>query len=64
VIPVVILWLLVPAIWSGALVPVLLVSLLLSHYFKKKIGGYTGDCLGAVQQVSELTFYLAVIALP
>ena len=63
VIPVVILWLLVPASWLGALVSVLVVSLLLSHYFKKKIGGYTGDCLGAVQQVSELTFYLSVVAL-
>lgn len=27
-------------------------------YFKKWIGGYTGDCLGAIQQVTELTVYL------
>lgn len=27
-----------------------------------RIGGYTGDCLGAVQQLSELAFYLAVLA--
>ena len=26
--------------------------------FEKKLGGYTGDCLGAVQQVSEVSFLL------
>ena len=30
--------------------------------FQRKLGGYTGDCLGAVQQVSELGFYLGVVA--
>lgn len=30
-------------------------------YFKKHIGGYTGDCLGAVQQVSEVLFYLGTM---
>ncbi|MCQ9635460.1 adenosylcobinamide-GDP ribazoletransferase [Chryseobacterium sp. WG23] len=30
-------------------------------YFKKHIGGYTGDCLGSVQQVSEVLFYLGTI---
>lgn len=44
-----------------AIVPVVLIAYRLARYFKKWIGGYTGDCLGAIQQVSELTFYLAVI---
>jgi adenosylcobinamide-GDP ribazoletransferase len=35
----------------------------LSVYFKKWIGGYTGDCLGATQQVSEIVFYLSVIGI-
>ncbi|MEM7182935.1 MAG: adenosylcobinamide-GDP ribazoletransferase [Spirochaetota bacterium] len=35
----------------------------LAEYFKKHIGGYTGDCLGAVQQFSEVVFYLSVLAL-
>ncbi|MEN3363126.1 MAG: hypothetical protein V7606_400, partial [Burkholderiales bacterium] len=26
-------------------------------------GGYTGDCLGAVQQVTEVGFYLALSAM-
>lgn len=30
--------------------------------FERKIGGYTGDCLGATQQVSELGLYLGVLA--
>ncbi|WP_312512145.1 adenosylcobinamide-GDP ribazoletransferase [Chryseobacterium culicis] len=33
----------------------------LGWYFKKHIGGYTGDCLGAVQQVCEVLFYLGTI---
>ncbi|MGO8829118.1 MAG: adenosylcobinamide-GDP ribazoletransferase [Steroidobacteraceae bacterium] len=28
-------------------------------YFQRRIGGYTGDCLGAVQQLTELAFLLA-----
>ncbi len=29
---------------------------------KKRLGGYTGDCLGAMQQLTEIAFYLAVLA--
>ncbi len=35
----------------------------LARKFQKHLGGYTGDCLGAVQQVSETVFYLALLAL-
>jgi adenosylcobinamide-GDP ribazoletransferase len=31
-------------------------------YFKQRIGGYTGDCLGATQQLSELAFMLTALA--
>lgn len=41
----------------------LLTAFVLGQYFKKRIGGYTGDCLGAVQQVTEVSFYLAVLGL-
>lgn len=30
--------------------------------FERRLGGYTGDCLGAVQQTSELCFYLGALA--
>lgn len=33
-----------------------------ARYFHQRLGGYTGDCLGAVQQVTELAFYLGVLA--
>lgn len=44
-----------------AIIPVVFIAFNLAAYFKKWIGGYTGDCLGAIQQASELGFYLAVI---
>jgi adenosylcobinamide-GDP ribazoletransferase len=30
--------------------------------FERRLGGYTGDCLGAVQQLSELGLYLGLVA--
>ncbi|MGZ8227871.1 MAG: adenosylcobinamide-GDP ribazoletransferase [Methylococcaceae bacterium] len=54
---------LLPALCASAIVPVLLATGLLGHYFYRRIGGYTGDCLGASQQVAETIFYLSVSAL-
>jgi adenosylcobinamide-GDP ribazoletransferase len=34
----------------------------LARKFARRIGGYTGDCLGAVQQLAEAAIYLAVLA--
>ena len=39
------------------------VGILLKKYTEKKIGGFTGDVLGALQQFSELAFYLICVAL-
>lgn len=33
------------------------------RYLHKWIGGYTGDCLGAIQQVQEVVVYLSVLIL-
>lgn len=38
-------------------------KLYLAAYFKKHIGGYTGDCLGTIQQVCEVLFYLIILVL-
>lgn len=46
-----------------ATLPVVLAALALGAYFNRHIGGYTGDCLGACQQVSETVFYLSAGAL-
>jgi adenosylcobinamide-GDP ribazoletransferase len=32
------------------------------RYCQRRIGGYTGDCLGAAQQVAELLIYLVLVA--
>lgn len=39
----------------------LLGTFFLRRYFHKWIGGYTGDCLGATQQVTEILFYLNLL---
>lgn len=36
---------------------------LFGHYLNRKIGGYTGDVLGAVQQVSECILYLGLLVI-
>ena len=57
---------LLPLLWLPGrfwlfLLPVFLARWLLGRYFFRRIGGYTGDCLGAVQQLSEVVFYLSVV---
>jgi adenosylcobinamide-GDP ribazoletransferase len=64
------MWLSDPAGGGGASPQVLLSALALAMacaalagaYFKARLGGYTGDCLGAAQQLSELVFLLATLA--
>jgi len=34
----------------------------LAWRLQRRLGGYTGDCLGAVQQLSELAFYMGLLA--
>jgi adenosylcobinamide-GDP ribazoletransferase len=36
---------------------------LLVTWFKRQLGGYTGDCLGAAQQSSEIIIYLSLLLL-
>jgi adenosylcobinamide-GDP ribazoletransferase len=40
----------------------ILATLWLAAKFRRWLGGYTGDCLGATQQVSEIAFYLGLLA--
>lgn len=46
----------------GAVVAALIATLWLARMSRRRIGGYTGDCLGAVQQASEVAIYLCVLA--
>lgn len=58
-----------PLILFGWLFAVVYISLLIilyligKWYLHQKIGGFTGDTLGALQQLSELLFYLTFIAI-
>ncbi|MFZ6847173.1 adenosylcobinamide-GDP ribazoletransferase [Undibacterium sp. RuRC25W] len=57
-------------LWQPVVVERLLPALILmplsafwfARLFVRRIGGYTGDCLGAVQQLTEVVFYLGLLA--
>jgi adenosylcobinamide-GDP ribazoletransferase len=59
---------LIGARWLGvgaviaSLVAVGLVALLMARWLRRRLGGFTGDTLGATQQLGELAIYLALIA--
>jgi adenosylcobinamide-GDP ribazoletransferase len=51
--------------WNALLAAVAaaaLVTLWLARKFVARIGGFTGDCLGSVQQVAEVAIYLGLLA--
>lgn len=51
--------------WEAALAGLGLAALttfLAARHFVRRIGGYTGDCLGATQQGAELALYLGILA--
>ncbi|AUC15200.1 adenosylcobinamide-GDP ribazoletransferase [Tenacibaculum sp. SZ-18] len=46
-----------------SLIPLMLCYVYLARFFKKWIGGQTGDCAGALQQVAEVVFYLSLLVI-
>lgn len=44
-----------------AIIPVFITRFFMAKYFQKWIDGYTGDCLGATQQVCEVVYYLSIL---
>lgn len=50
--------------WSllAGIVAATIAALGFARFFVQRIGGFTGDCLGAVQQVCEVMIYLGVLA--
>ncbi|HRP95681.1 MAG TPA: adenosylcobinamide-GDP ribazoletransferase [Rhodocyclaceae bacterium] len=46
----------------AVVVTVTLVTAWAARIFVRRLGGYTGDCLGAAQQAGELACYVAIIA--
>ena len=59
---------LVPLVWLdtgggvAAAGVAMALRIVVAQYFYRRIGGYTGDCLGAVQQITEVGFYLGLLA--
>ncbi len=51
-----------PAAMLAAIIAAILAALWLGRLFVRRLGGYTGDCLGAVQQLAEALIYVAVLA--
>jgi adenosylcobinamide-GDP ribazoletransferase len=47
---------------GASLLAAALASIWFARLFQRRIGGYTGDCLGAVQQLAEVAIYLTVLA--
>jgi adenosylcobinamide-GDP ribazoletransferase len=45
-----------------ALLAALVMGIHCARWFRARLGGYTGDCLGAAQQLAELAAYLGVVA--
>jgi len=46
---------------AGGMLASVLATFWLAAKFRRWLGGYTGDCLGAVQQVAEVTFYIGCL---
>lgn len=51
-----------PAALLAAMLATAGAALWLARLFVRRLGGYTGDCLGAVQQLAEALAYVAVLA--
>lgn len=51
-----------PGVALAALIGGALASMAITRLYLRKLGGYTGDCLGATQQLAECGFYLGALA--
>ncbi len=49
--------------YFATFIPQLALLAVTNRWYKKWIGGYTGDCLGALQQLSEVLFYLCALVI-
>lgn len=47
--------------WLLAIPVALLVRLILAQWFRRRLGGYTGDCLGAAQQIIEVVTLMMIL---
>lgn len=50
-------------VWLWAVLICLGLRYAMKHWLMKRLGGFTGDCLGGVQQITELALYILLIGL-
>ena len=50
-------------IFIGVFIPIIFLIFYFKSYLKKWIGGYTGDCLGAIEQIAEGVILVSILAL-
>lgn len=46
---------------APAIIGAVAITALFARYLVVRLGGYTGDCLGAAQQLAEVSFYLGLL---
>ena len=63
IIPLIFLALKYPSLFIALPIGLCFTLFFLIRFFKKWLGGYTGDCLGATQQIVEIVIYLTVICI-
>jgi adenosylcobinamide-GDP ribazoletransferase len=49
--------------YALVVIPLFLVMIICKSYFKKWLGGYTGDCLGATEQIAEIICLLSFVTI-
>lgn len=54
-------WLLSWQLALQGVLAVVVVTVLMAAYTRRRVGGYTGDVLGATQQLAEVFFYLGLL---
>jgi len=62
--PLILLAVMSPALYIAVIFATLLaaaIAYLFARYSERRIGGYTGDVLGAIQQLSEVAFYIGIL---
>ena len=50
------------AVWTS--LTAITIAVITGLYYSRKIGGITGDCLGATNQLTEIAIYLIGVVLP
>lgn len=59
-----VVWLQPSPAWAAAVIGALLATMWMRAWLQRRLQGFTGDGLGATQQISEVLFYLGFLLVP